>query len=222
MTLCKRKNLGTAAPPTSPPHPTPTCLPACLPLRPASLGDEQLLRVRSGSVNNAAGVAPGGVFCAAPTHYESVSRCQGTNLRLGVLPSAVQLRQAERSGGVGDGRGRRGRRRRGRGRGHVPAALTPSVWPLWLHIQNPTHFLDLVHLKKVQWEKTSLDFGFLYSEKLNKPRNTRNTLIRVLTCRIIISLSCFSSVGFSYTRPFKSLSHRLISALKSIQNTAVK
>lgn len=89
--------------------------PACLPLCPASLGDEQLLRVRSGSVNNAAGVAPGGVFlcvCAAPTHYESVSRCQGANLRLGVLPSAVQLRQAECSGErvVGEQEG---------GRGHV-------------------------------------------------------------------------------------------------------
>lgn len=46
------------------PHRTPP--PACLPLCPASLGDEQLLRVRSGSVNNAAGVAPGVFFFFVP------------------------------------------------------------------------------------------------------------------------------------------------------------
>lgn len=87
MTLCERQNLQ----PLSSPFTT------CLLLRPASLGDEQLLRVRSESVNNAAGVAPGGVFFCG---RESLQVCfWGANLRLDVLPSAVQMRQAERSEG---------------------------------------------------------------------------------------------------------------------------
>lgn len=75
-------------------------------------------------MNNAAGVAPGGFFffCAASTHYESVSRCQGADLRLGVLPRAVQLRQAERSGERVV--------REEEGGGAMCEALPPSGWPL--------------------------------------------------------------------------------------------